>query len=577
MSAGKFSDDTGILYPPLSRLAAPGPLKSAPPEYRATTPHTPPQSMAAPGLVQAACNSIARLTDLLRDASRCDHTVALLLTACALTWTLYGSIAKSSQDLHPDMAELIAWSRDPSLGYPKHPPLGAWLVRIWFDVLPQTDWAFYLLATLMPTLALWFFWRLSADYLDIEKRVFGLALLMVMPFYNFHAFKYNANTLLMPAWAWTTFTFLRSYRNRSATYGALAGAGAAAGMLAKYWSVFLLAGLIAAALIDSRRRVYFRSAAPWVTVATGLAILGPHLIWMYQHDFIPVDYAIARHAARSLTDGVAQVLIYFPAMAGYAAAPLILSFLLLPSCRAAIGEIVWPSDRERRLVASAFWGPLLLPVAGTLAVGAAPTALWSMPAWTLLPLMLLSPPTVKVETTRLRMMLGVAIVEPLAALIASPLVAVAIHLLGVEPPAAHGRLLAAATERAWRQVTSQPLRFVGCDVADEVVAYAPDRPHSLGWRFDDGDVADAIYAEGHNWPPSPYKDPPPGDADVVKSGMALVCSADRPDWVEPAAARAARASASRRIDIEVRRDFLGLPGRPTRYVIFIIPPRPSRS
>ena len=205
---------------------------------------------------------------MLRDGARRDRAMLLLLVGYALVWTLYGSIAKSSQDLHPDMAELISWSRDLSLGYPKHPPLGAWLVRLWFSVFPLEDWSFYLLAMLMPALALWIFWRLSADYLDIEKRIFGLALLMVMPFYNFHALKYNANTLLMPAWAATTLAFLRSYRRRSASYGALAGIGAALSMLAKYWSVFLLAGLITAALIDPRRRSYFRSAAPWVTVAS---------------------------------------------------------------------------------------------------------------------------------------------------------------------------------------------------------------------------------------------------------------------------------------------------------------------
>jgi hypothetical protein len=33
-----------------------------------------------------------------------------------VVWTLYGSIAKSSQDLHPDMVELISWSRDLGLG-----------------------------------------------------------------------------------------------------------------------------------------------------------------------------------------------------------------------------------------------------------------------------------------------------------------------------------------------------------------------------------------------------------------------------------------------------------------------------
>jgi 4-amino-4-deoxy-L-arabinose transferase-like glycosyltransferase len=528
--------------------------------------------MATAELVRTACNWIARLTDILRDASRRDRAILLLLTGYALVWTLYGSIAKGSQDLHPDMTELISWSRDLSLGYPKHPPLGAWLVRLWFSVFPLDDWAFYLLAMLMPTLALWVFWRLSADYLDIEKRLLGLALLMVMPFYNFHALKYNANTLLMPLWPATTLAFLRSYRRCSASYGALAGIAAALSMLAKYWSVFLLAGLVAAALIDPRRRIYFRSAAPWVTVTVGFAVLGPHLMWIYQHDFISLQYAITRHAAHSVNSGLGEALKYFADTIGYGAAPVVLLFLLLRPSRATIAEMIWPFDREGRLVAAAFWGPLLFPVAGTLAVGSAPTALWSMPAWTLLPVLMLSPQAVKVETRKLRVMLGLVFVELLVILIAAPGIAFAIHRIGVKPPAAHGRLLTADTERVWRQVTSQPLRFVGCDVADEVATYAKDQPRALPWRFFNGEVADIVYAEGNHWPPS-LKDPQVSEAELAASGMALVCSADRSDWLQAAAARAAHDPSSRRIEVEARRDFLGFQGRPAHYVIFIIPPR----
>ena len=47
---------------------------------------------------------------------------------------------------------------------------------------------------------------------------------------------------------------------------------------------------------------------------------------------------------------------------------------------------------ERRLVAIAFWTPLLLPIGGALASGTDLTSLWSMPAWTLLPIVMLSPP-----------------------------------------------------------------------------------------------------------------------------------------------------------------------------------------
>ena len=59
--------------------------------------------------------------------------------------------------------------------------------------------------------------------LDGEKRVVGLALLTLVPFFNFHALKFNVNTVLMPVWAATTFWFLRSYVTRSALYAVLAG------------------------------------------------------------------------------------------------------------------------------------------------------------------------------------------------------------------------------------------------------------------------------------------------------------------------------------------------------------------
>ena len=169
-----------------------------------------------------------RFCAALIDPRRCNGAMLLLLVGYTATWTLYACIARSSQDLHPDMAELISWSRDPSLGYLKHPPLAAWLVWLWFSVFPITDWSYYLLAVLMPTIALWIAWRLSADYLEIEKRVVGVALLMLIPFYNFQSLKFNVNTVLLPTWAATIFWFLHSYTTRKPLHSVLAGIGAAA-------------------------------------------------------------------------------------------------------------------------------------------------------------------------------------------------------------------------------------------------------------------------------------------------------------------------------------------------------------
>ena len=119
----------------------------------------------------------------------------------------------------------------------------AWLIGVWFGVFPLQAWAYYLFSMAMATLALWVAWMIAARYLDGEKRAAGLALLTLVPFFNFHALKYNANSVMTPTWALTTWFFLRSFDSRSAGWAVLAGLAAAASMLVKYWSVVLLAGL----------------------------------------------------------------------------------------------------------------------------------------------------------------------------------------------------------------------------------------------------------------------------------------------------------------------------------------------
>ncbi|HEY6618025.1 MAG TPA: glycosyltransferase family 39 protein, partial [Steroidobacteraceae bacterium] len=219
--------------------------------------------------LRLARNPFERLFDALVDPTRRERTVLLLLAGYAATWTLYAIIAKGSQDLHYDMGEFVAWSRKVGLSTPKHPPLGAWLVRVWFSVFPLDDWAYYLLAVISATMALWIIWRVSARYLPPDKHAVGIMLLTFVPFYNFQALKFNANTVLIPLWAATTWWFLRSLETRRTGWAVMAGIGAAASMLGKYWSIFLLAGLGLAALIDRRRGAYFRSPAPWLTIAVG--------------------------------------------------------------------------------------------------------------------------------------------------------------------------------------------------------------------------------------------------------------------------------------------------------------------
>jgi len=133
-------------------------------------------------LTGAVGGALDRFIEAFTDTQQRDRTVFAVLGGYLLVWTLYGVIAKGSQDLHPDMTELIAWSRDLALGYPKHPPFAAIVVRGWFAIFPIADWAYYLLAILTSTITLWIAWQQFADYLNPSKCLIALVLLTLFRF-----------------------------------------------------------------------------------------------------------------------------------------------------------------------------------------------------------------------------------------------------------------------------------------------------------------------------------------------------------------------------------------------------------
>lgn len=492
-----------------------------------------------------------RFIAALTSAKRRDHTVLVALAGYLFVWTLYGTIAKSSQDLHSDMTELIAWSRDLAFGFPKHPPFAAIVVRGWFAWFPIDDWAYYLLAMLTATMALWIAWQLFADYLPPTKRVIGLCLLTFIPFFNFHALKFNVNTVLMPLWALTTFWFLRSYRTRSPAYAALAGIAAALCMVTKYWSIFLLVGLVVAAISDNRRGAYFRSSAPWITIIIGMVVISPHIGWLEKHNFSPVDYAMLVHGGHLFADVLWASLRYCADAIVYVSVPCVVVLLVARPGPSALWEIVWPADRERRLVAIALGTTLWSPVLAALLWHVEINGIWTMSSWTLLPVLLLSSRSVRIPRLPVRWIVGSAVAVPMAMLLVAPGVAlVTAKRSDLSPELTQVRMLSEQVELAWHTVTPEPLSYVGgnANLAYGVVTYAHDRPQAL--------------------PGLPERSPPR----LRTHGVALVCNVKEDGCTERSNGIASLNSASRKIEIELVRNYFGIAGQPQRYLIFVIPP-----
>ena len=413
-----------------------------------------------------ACDAIdrppARRAD--RSGAARAHRVWLALAVYLVLWTLYGTIAKSSQGLHPDMTEVIAWSRDLAWGY-KHPPLAAaiaWLVvrrvsarRV--VLLPAGDadadaGAVDRLAAVG---------RLSR-HREARRRTGAADAGAVLQFpcaevQREHGADAGCGRRPRGGSCARTAT-------RSALYAALAGVGAAACMLGKYWSVFLLAGLgrrradrpAAAPSISARRRPGSRLPSAWSCwrrIWSGFTSTTSSRSPMRWHV----------HGAKPFGPTVVSALGYLAGSFGYVAIPVIVVLIAARPNRATLADMVWPADTERRLAAAAFWGPLLLPAAAALASGTEITSLWSMSAWTLLPVLLLSPPAMTLRDIDTRR-------------ISRPRWRSRLHradrfagdrrtsrsAMARQPAAAQAKLLAGLiVERVWHETTPLPLSFVG--------------------------------------------------------------------------------------------------------------------
>jgi 4-amino-4-deoxy-L-arabinose transferase-like glycosyltransferase len=513
---------------------------------------------------------IERLVDALADPKRCERTMIGVLLAYIAVWTLYGILAKAGQAVSPDTAELVAWSREPAFGYPKHPPLPTWVVWGWFRLFPLDNWPFYLLAMTSAALGLWTAWRLFARFLDPEKRILGVALLTLIPFYNFHALKLDHNTALLPLWAIATFCFIRSFETRRLPWAALAGAGAAAAMLGKYWSIFLLAGLGVATLVDPRRGAYFRSGAPWVTVAIGALLLLPHLAWLVTHDFAPFGYAMAAHETTAAIVA-ASVFGYLAGGAGYVALPVLLVLGMRALAKPAIARATAveqtkgrpEDDAGRRFAAVAFCVPLLLPALVAPAVGVELNSIWTASAWTLLPVVLLSSPRTFVSRPAFLAIVALSVLLPLLMAAAAPVVGLMQQRAGIAPNAAHSRLLAQYMAQEWRAATDRPMRLVGGDVdlAPMTAFYLPDRPSTFP-------VAEPQFA--------PWVDA----ARIRRQGISLVCymHPEGPWCVHAAVLNAiddllAHTPAVRRLEVMIPGVPTGVRGQPPGFVVFTVPPQ----
>lgn len=490
------------------------------------------------------------------DAVEAGWAVPLLIACFVAVWTLYLAIAYAGGGLHPDTLEAWTLGRNFAFGYHKHPPLMGWIAASWTSVFPLSDWSLQLMSMANAGLALFCVDLVARQFVTGHKRILVLLLLMLTPAYQFHAQRFNANSVLLAVWPLATYCFLRAFETRTALWAFAAGCTTALAMVGKYYSIFLVASFAFAALAHPARRAYFTSASPWISAVTGLAVLSPHIWWLATTGPSTFTYALAHangNAASSLIEAKNFVLGLAAAMGVSAVVWVLIAGTRLKQFPADFAAM----SPGLRLLFYIAIGTVVLPVLTSLAMGTDLPSLWALQGLFLFVVHIVCCARYPIErfyTVNVTVIvIGVALA---AVLVAAPIHAVYRNNHGYEEGRNFYAQAANELTRQWRELTGEPLTAVS---GDDSLAFAT-----------------AFYSADHPRYARPFEDQykwGPPRRTTLDRGWAALCFRGQDycgRWMESVSGRAGHFIRS---EFTVQATLWGRPGVTREVVVLMVPPR----
>lgn len=442
----------------------------------------------------------------------------LFATAHLVVWTFLRSLTQPNAPL--DVVEMAYLGHEWQLGYPKHPPLAAWLTESVLALSGNSLWAVYLAAQLAMIVCFWAAWRLGREILSPGAALLATALLECCIYYNFTTSELNNNIALYPFWALAVLFFFRALATGAAKPWGATGACVGLGLLAKYSMGMLVLPMLAFMLLNRTARRHWSSPGPYLALVTALVLFAPHLYWATQHHFPGIQSALDR--TRSVAGLSSRLLnaLAFAADQLPALLPMLAVLLPLTGVRWRLRRLE-PSDRFTRdfLVAMGL-GPFAAHLVLAAALDLRLRSMYGSQLWTFTGVLLLFALALSQQPARWRQAaIGCAAVAAAMIPTAAGYDVLWPYLRG-EPMRIHfpGRDLAARIDTVWRERYGRPLRLVAGEwwLAGNVALYSHPRPRVYGGGLNP-DTPE----------PSPGANPWTGDQALNREGGIILWSADR--------------------------------------------------
>ena len=250
-----------------------------------------------------------------------------------IIWTLVPTLTNNNLPL--DTIEALAWGSNLDWGFNKHPPMSAFFSEVFFNIFGPQDWSYYLLSQIFVVISFYYVFKFSNEILrDLKLSLISVLLLVSIYFYNFTTPEFNVNVCQLPFWSLVVYYSWKIYNSKKISFldCVLVGLFGALGFLSKYLFVYLLISIdllfIYLIFFKKTKKFDFKYL---ITLEVFIVLLIPHLIWLYNNDFITILYGLKRTGLENsdILNHINQPLIFLIKQIGILIPLFFLTWLLL--------------------------------------------------------------------------------------------------------------------------------------------------------------------------------------------------------------------------------------------------------
>jgi dolichol-phosphate mannosyltransferase len=221
-------------------------------------------------------------------------TVGLIAFCVALRLIYAGSV-----EMMPEETYYWNYSRHLAFGYLDHPPMVAWLIRLFTTLFGQTEFGVRAGALCCGAITSFFVYKLARNLFGEAGALAALLLAQALPYFFLSGFLMTPDAPLAAAWAASLYFLERALIGNQARAWWLAGLSLGLGMISKYSIAALVPVTLAFMVWDAQARHWWRRKEPYLAALLALACFSPVLVWNAQHEWASFAFQTSRRIAEA--------------------------------------------------------------------------------------------------------------------------------------------------------------------------------------------------------------------------------------------------------------------------------------